>query len=143
MTENSNSIQQEIAKLEQQLTEKRANLEQQSAETDKEVPHDKEILKQVVGEKIQEHLSAQAGAPTYIPQAKSQQKDDATQSYTDPDLKDKVQELVNLAFNKSLEEGIREATKSNNFALIDAFHDVLVDQLYDALIERRKLEAVK
>jgi len=137
MAENSSSIQQEITKLEQQLTERRASLEQQSVEPNKEVPHDKEILRQVVGEKIQEH------APTYIPQVKPQPHDDTAQSYADPDLKDKVQELVNLAFNKSLGEGIREATKSNNFALIDAFHDVLVDQLYDALLERKKLEPVK
>lgn len=137
MAENPNSIQQEITRLEQQLTEKRASLEQQSAETDKEVPHDKEILRQVVGEKIQEH------APAYTPQAQSQPHDDTAQSYADPNLKDKVQELVNLAFNKSLEEGIKEAAKLNNSALIDAFHDVLVDQLYDALLERKKLEPVK
>jgi len=137
MTENSSSIQQEIAKLEQQLAEKRAGIEQESAETDKEVPQDKEILRQVVGERIQQQ------APQYQPAPIKPQRDDATQSYADPDLKDKVQELVNLSFNKSLEEGIKEATKSNNFALIDAFHDVLVDQLYDTLLERKKLEAVK
>ena len=133
------NIEQEIANLEQQLAEKKAGLEQQSADTEQEVPHAKEILRQVVGEKIQQHLPA--GLPAGR-QAKPQQ-DDTTQSYADPELKDKIQELVSLAFNKSLEDGIKEATKSNNPALIDAFHDVLVDQLYDTLIERRKLEAVK
>lgn len=132
MAEN---VQQEIANLEQQLAEKRASLEQQSAETSQEVPHEKEILRQVVGEKIQEH------APTYQPAPQKQQDDQS--SYDDPQLVDKVQELVNLAFNKSIDDAVRSVVQSGNPALIDAFHDVLVDKLYDTLLERKKLEEIK
>lgn len=135
--ENQSAIEQEIAQLEQQLSEKKASLGKDKTETKESEPSEKEILRSVVGEKIQQYLPVQPKPAPTKPQ------DDATQSYADPELKDKIQELVNLAFNKSLEEGIKEATKSNNPALIDAFHDVLVDQLYDTLVERRKLEAVK
>ena len=45
-----------------------------------------------------------------------------------------------MVFNKSLEDGIKEVAKTNNAALIDAFHDVLVDELYNVLVERKKLE---
>jgi len=48
-----------------------------------------------------------------------------------------------LVFNKSLDEGIKEAVKGNNSALIDAFHDALTDELYGALIERGKIKEVK
>lgn len=132
MAEN---IQQEIASLEQQLAEKRASLEQNAAETDREVPHDKEILRDVVGEKIQQH------APSYQPTPTTH--DDSNQSYNDPRLITQVQELVNMAFSKGIDNAVSSVVKSGNPALIDAFHDILVDQLYDTLVERKRLEPVK
>lgn len=134
------NIEQEIATLEQQLAEKRASLEQGSAETDQEVSHDKELLRQAVGEKIRQHAPAYQPPPAGGPQ---KQQDDDQSSYNDPQLTDKVQELVNLAFNKSINDAIKSVVQSGNPALIDAFHDVLVDKLYDTLIERRKLDIVK
>jgi len=135
MAETGATIEQEIAQLEKQLQEKKANLEQQPEQ--KELPSDKETLREVVGEKIQQH------APTYIPKPVSPQaQTDGGASYLVGELKDKVQELVNHVFQNSLEQGIKEAVKSNNPALIDAFHDVLVDQLYDALLERKKVDPI-
>ncbi len=148
--ENPGTVQQEIAKLEQQLAEKRASLEQQAAETKQEVPHDKDIVRQVVGERIQSRLeesrildsqSESGHAPAYQPAPKKQ--DDASTSYNDPQLAPKVQELVNVAFTKGIDEAVRSVVQSGNPALVDAFHDVLVDQLYDMLVERKKLEPVK
>ncbi len=129
------NIQQEIAKLEQQLAEKRASLEKQAAEAGQEAPHEKEVLRQVVGEQIQRHV------PSYQPAPQKQQDDQS--SYNDPQLVDKVQELVNLAFNQSINDAVKKVVQSGNPALIDAFHDVLVDKLYDTLLERKKLEEVK
>ena len=134
MPETGATIEQEIAQLEKQLQEKKANLEQQPEQ--KESPPDKEILREVVGEKIQQN------APAYIPKPAPQTQTDDTGSIP-AELKDKIQELVNLVFQNSLDQGIKQAIKSDNPALIDAFHDVLVDQLYDALLERKKLESVK
>ena len=143
MLESEATIEQEIAQLEKQLQEKRlrqlADLGQQS-EHGESLP-DKEILRQVVGEKIQRHMSGQAGAPVYIPKPAPQAQTDDTGSVP-PELKDKIQELVNRVFQKSLDQGIKEAVKSDDPALIDAFHDVLVDQLYDTLLERKKIEKV-
>lgn len=133
--ENQPSIEQEIAQLEQQLSEKKAALSQ-GAET-KESEPDKEILHKVIGEKIQQQM------PQYAPSPIKPKQDDTAQSYILPELKDKVQELINLVFNKSLDDGIKEASKSNNPALIDAFHDILVDELYTMLLERKKLEQVQ
>ena len=143
MTEAGATIEQEIAQLEKQLQEKRlrqlADLGQQS-EHGESLP-DKEILRQVVGEKIQQHMSGQAGAPVYIPKPAPQAQTDDVGSVL-PELKDKIQELVNHVFKNSLDQGIKEAVKSDNPALIDAFHDILVDQLYDTLLERKKIEKV-
>ena len=138
MPEMNSSLEQEIAQLEKQIAEKRAVLGQE--QTGPELPPEKEIFHGIVGEKIQQHI------PQYQPRqggVKPKQDDGRTPSYADPELKDKIQELVNLVFNKSLEQGIKEVSRSNNPALIDAFHDVLVDELYNVLLERKKLEQIK
>ena len=132
-------VDQQIADLERQLQERRAALEQGN---DSEVlPSNKEVLHEMVGEKIQEH------APEYIPKQATptppQVQDDGTSSYLTQDLKDQIQELIDIVFTKSLDEGIKMAAKSNNPALIDAFHDVLVDELYNTLLERQKVKEVK
>lgn len=133
--ENPLSIEQEISDLEQQLAEKKAALESGS-ESAESLPDDKEILRDVVQQKIQQH------APQYQTPAKKQQDDDG-ESYNDPQLVDQVQGLINIAFSKSIDEAVKMAAASDNPALIDAFHDIIVDQLYDTLLERKKLEEVK
>src|SRR3989344_9418743 len=134
MAESGATIEQEIAQLEKQLQDKKADLDRTpSVDTEtKETPSDKEILRDIVGQQIQQN------APSYVPKP-APQSDDDTDAVL-PELRDKVQELVNLIFQGSLEQGVKEVVKSNNPALIDAFHDVIVNQLYDALVERKKLE---
>jgi hypothetical protein len=133
MAESGATIEQEIAQLEKQLQEKRANLGQQPEQ--KELSPDKEMLREAIGEKIQQ------SAPTYIPKPTPQTQTNDTDSISQ-ELKDKIQELVNHVFQNSLDQGIKEAVKSKNPALIDAFHDVLVDQLYDTLLERKKIDPI-
>ena len=139
--ENQPTIEQEIAQLEQQLSEKRTALEQGKAGS--ELPSEKETLHEIIGEKIQRSTPQYQPALPAQPLPTTLQQDDSALSYILPELKDKVQELINVVFNKSLDEGIKEASKTNNPALIDAFHDILVDELYDMLLERKKLEPIK
>ena len=121
------SLEQEIAQIEQDLAMKRESLREQN----KELPHDKEILHSVVREKLNPAMPSPAPAPST-----------STPSTTTipPELHQKVQALVNVAFMKSINEAIKEARATNNAALIDAFHDLLVDELYTHLIERGKLK---
>ena len=133
--DNQPTIEQEITQLEKQLVEKKAALGQVKEKETEQT--EKEVLRSVVGEKIQQQV------PQYRPAPVKPQDEDEVPSNVKQELKDKVQELVNTVFNKSLEEGIKEVSKSNDPALIDAFHDVLVDQLYTLLLERKKLEQVK
>lgn len=141
MTENPSSIEQEIALLEQQLQEKKSALGGRETGAKEAIPSDKEILHEIVGEKIQETIPEQSSEPqTAVPVQPAPAVEPPI--YLSPELKDKIQQLINLAFSKSIDEAIREAAKTNNAALIDAFHDVIVDELYDALIERKKLEKI-
>ena len=51
-----------------------------------------------------------------------------------------LQELVNSAFEDGLTSAIEKAMKMNDPYLLDSFHDLLVDRLYDELIKRNKLK---
>lgn len=100
---------------------------------------EKEVLHSVVGEKIQQHISTSGQQPAPTP-ASAAPTTDGQPSYLDPQLQPQVQQLVDIAFTKTLAEAIQAAVKTNNAALIDAFHDVLVDQLYEELLARQKLK---
>jgi len=58
-------------------------------------------------------------------------------------LEGKLQELVDVAFAKGLLEAIEMARAANDPYLLDAFHDVLTDRLYDELIKRRAITELK
>lgn len=142
MAENPSSIEQEIARLEQQLQEKKLALGGRETGAKEAIPSDKEILREIVGEKIQENIPAQPITPSSDTTTVQPAPAVEPPIYLSPELKDKIQQLINLAFSKSIDEAIQEAAKTNNAALIDAFHDVIVDELYNALIERKKLEKI-
>ena len=133
MLESETTIEQEIAQLEKQLQEKKAALEYERS--------DKDVLREVIGEKMQQHI------PSYLPSQPQQQSiplvTTEPPSYLTQALKDKIQEIIKLVFDKNLEEGIKEAGRQNNPALLDAFHDILTDELYDQLVEKRKIDRVE
>ena len=58
-------------------------------------------------------------------------------------IQEVLQKLVDIAFERGLLEAITEARKTNDPYVIDAFHDALVDKLYEELIRRHKLEELK
>lgn len=149
MSELSPTSEQEIAQLERMLAEKKALLEQQQASgVPAEIPHDKEMIREIVKEKLAATPGAQTPPPQQativqqqpVPQPPPQAHD--VSSYASDDLHAKVQELVELAFSKSLNEAIGLAKATQNAALIDAFHDVMVDELYDHLVETGKLDKI-
>lgn len=131
--ETSLNLEREIAAIEQRLIEKKAELNRES-------------LYSVVQEKIQEQVPHYQSH--YQPAAPSDDGAAIPPPITEPpahlsdEFKNKVQELVNIAFNESLDTAFKALKQTGNPALIDAFHDVLVDQLYDVLVERGKLKKI-
>lgn len=139
MTEIHPDAEQEIAALELVLAEKRAalGLQKEAGEIEK-IPHEKEILREALREKIAKTpgpAPLTTSAPTPPQPALSGQP-----SYWTDELRPKVEELVKIAFAKSLKEAIRLAKATENAALIDAFHDLIVDELYNHLVEQGKLQ---
>ena len=139
MAENVNQLESDIIQLEHDLAAKRAALEQgkESGEI-QELPPEKEILRQVIGEKINSLTpppSDNTTPPTQTPPPAVDMP-----AYLAPELKDQVQQLIDIAFSKSIADAIHQARATDNAALIDAFHDVLVDALFNHLTERKKLK---
>lgn len=138
------TIQNEIDELERRLAQKKGELTQKKESGEiQELPHDKATLHEVVGEQINNVAPAQPPpAPTDNlpppPQAAPTPSANAP-SYLSDDLKAKVQEFINTAFTKSINDAISQAKATQNAALIDAFHDALVDELFDYLVQRGKL----
>lgn len=141
--ETSSNLEQEIADIEKRLAEKKAAFRQAQGEIAPEAVSDKNVLREVVGEKIQEMApAASAGQTLPVTPAPLPPPSAQAPSYLSGDLKGAVQQLVNIAFTDSLTSAIKAVHKLNNPALLDAFHDVLADQLYDTLVERGKLEKI-
>lgn len=134
-------INQEIADLERQLREKREQLSsQQVAGEIAELPHEKETLHEMVGERIAES-SIPSGVPSGQTPPLTPPPVIATPSpQLTEEMKVEVQGLVNMAFTQGVSQAIKKVRATNNAALIDAFHDMLVDELYNYLVERGKLK---
>lgn len=128
------ALEREIAQIEQELSTKRSQLEQQNQASGgfEAVPQDKEVLKEVIGNKFQ----IAPPAPPVHGQAPATQPQPTVPKNLPPELKPALQELVNMAFTQSIAQAVERAKASGNAALIDAFHDLVVDQLYDTLVNR-------
>ncbi len=132
MAEN---LEQELSKLEQEYIEKRSEVEKRRevGEIEK-LPSEKETLKEVVEEQVVQPSTAPT--PQTTPGAD-------LPSYQRPELQQQVQELIDLTFDKSIKDALIKVKATHNPALIDAFHDALVDNLYDQLVERGKIKELK
>jgi len=140
--ETPGALEQEIAQIERDLASKRAALEKQKeAGAIPEVPHEKETLREIIGERISPStVPTPQPVPTPTPQPAPTAPAVEPPSYLSEELKNKVQELVNDAFSKTIDDAIKKAQAVDNAALLDAFHDALVDELYNYLVERGKLK---
>ena len=111
----------------------------------------KELIRRVIGEKFnkpQPIVPPASPLPvvpvTPLPNQISDIQDDmGEKSYEKPELKPKVDELIEVAFERDLDTAIDKVKVENNPALLDAFHDALVDKLYDNLVQSGRLKQLQ
>ena len=127
--QTTEGLQGQIAELERQLAQKRTE-----SGVDASAPYERAEVHAAVGEQIQQALPTYQ-VPTAVPSDGS-----STPSWQDPALAGALQELVNTAFGGSVKDAIDKAVGSGNAALIDAFHDLLTDQLHQELLNRNKVD---
>lgn len=51
--------------------------------------------------------------------------------------------LVNMALNKSIYQAIKVARKIGNAYLLDRFHDIIVNELFEDLAKKKKIKPIK
>lgn len=132
--EKTPKVHEEIIELEKKLAEKKRELrEKEGVEK-----HEKEIIKEIIREKI-EQPETFGPKPSMAPLPQVAKK--AKEIEEEPRER-QIQLLVDLAFEKGVSHAIDVARSLNSPYLLDEFHDTLVDELYNKLVEQGKLEKI-
>lgn len=95
------------------------------------------IVKQEIKDYLQETEQAVLTSPATTSQLVKQDEIDEIRQL---DPVQQVGALVLLVFHQGLPKAISIAQALNNPALLDAFHDTLVDQYYEMLCQKKILE---
>lgn len=134
----NSSIEAEIAELSQKIAEKRRQLE-----VGKGIIEERELVKSALGEKINNtvpqvtssvsNTTSATVKPTtagaFVPAGKSYL------DYLDEESRLIVEQLVESVFTNGLEKTLKGLLIQEPF-IIDVFHDVLADKIYDELKKR-------
>lgn len=98
---------------------------------------EKEVVKQTI-----QSIASEVSAPTFSQQSATSQNEPQNSflpaylaDEKDQNAKNKVRELVDIAFESGLEKALKEAKKQPPF-VEDAFHDALTDKLLPELKKR-------
>jgi glutamyl-tRNA reductase len=116
----------------EQLKEKVEQLETQLKK--ERAPEERE---KIVKQEIEKYLTKMQKMPTFA--APKVVRDEAKEIKKFPSTQ-QVGALVSLVFDKGLHEAISVAKSLNNPAVLDEFHDILVDRYYQILVEKRILK---
>jgi hypothetical protein len=113
-----------------ELEEFKEKVSKKTVEIQKESPEAKEkILKQEISEKLNEIQSLSVAS---LPLTDRDEAGEISQFSPE----EQVQFLVSLVFEKGLEKAVSVAKKINNPALLDEFHDILVNKYYEILVNQ-------
>jgi ATP-dependent 26S proteasome regulatory subunit len=137
----------EIGKLEKELTEEKKAL---GKEKKVEV---KEKLKEIYQSELEkekkaeqetedfrkEQLKTGTAAPPTKTKTKKQVSDDAAK-IKKMDQKNQVKALIKLVFAKNIAYAIKVARNLDSPYVLDEFHDTLVDEHYEEMVEKKKIK---
>lgn len=133
----ANSIELEIAQLSKEIDAKRRELE-----TARGVSFESDAEKEVVRTSLAEKINAvNLGAATPQVNVASRPANSGASYLDDLDAEttEKVNHLIQVVFSKGLDAAIKEA-KSQDPYVLDAFHDALVDKMYEELVRRKTVQ---
>lgn len=126
---SKNTIEQEIMDLSKKIEEKRRVLEEQNG-----IIEEKELVRSAVAEKVSQ------AAPQTISTVQPIQTQTKTTSKSYLDVIDEksateVNRLIEIVFSKGITAALKEVENEEPF-IMDAFHDALIDKMYDELKSR-------
>jgi len=127
----ASKIEESIDELKKRIKEAEAG--RQSFERKREVEKETEKEK-MIKQEIREYIKTMQAVPH--PSLPLSQRDEADEiAALEPT--EQIEALIALVFEKGLKEAVDIVNKLNNPALLDAFHDGLVDCFYEELKKRK------
>lgn len=123
--------------LKQEISQVREKLKTRSVEYEKIAENREEKDKNEIRADIEEFASKRASAPT------AQQIKAVDDQIKDTNSQHQLSVLVNLALTKSVYLAIKTARKIGNAYLLDRFHDIIVNELYEELVKNKKIKPIK
>jgi len=118
----------EIQKLKERLEKLEGQIEKEK------VPEEKEKM---VKQEIKSYLQELQQTPSFAPPPATR---DEAEEISKFEPSQQIGALVSLVFEKGLTEAVSVAQQLNNPALLDEFHDTLIDHYYQTLIEKEILK---
>lgn len=113
----SPQFEQEVAQISMEIEERRNKLEKEAS-----IESHDHVAKEVIAEAIQRAAASAPATHTPTSYLDSASSEDAHQ----------VNQLIDLIHEKGLTEAVKEA-RSRSPYILDAFHDAVVEKLYDTL----------
>lgn len=127
------SIHQEIKWLEEQLEAKKREMSEKGEQKD-----EREAVREVIKEKARQESPV---VPTALPEPKYTNEEALrrAEELQEKEHENVIEELVALAFSKSLMTALKVAESLNNAHIMDDFHGALAGKYYEKLLESRKI----
>jgi len=135
MNYNFNMMVKENLKIEisqRELQELKRKIEELESKLQKE--NNKGKKEMLVKEKIKEYIKETQKKPSFAPPLKLRDEAKEIEKFSAPE---QVGALISLAFEKGIHYAISVAKNLKNPAILDEFHDVLVDKYFQILVEKR------
>jgi alanyl-tRNA synthetase len=120
-----------------ELEELKKRIERLEIQLEKE--KSKEEKERLVKEKIREYIYEVQKTPSFAPPSKVRDEAKEIEKFSRPE---QVGALISLALEKGILYAVSVAKNLKNPAILDEFHDVLVDKYFQILIEKRVIKTL-
>lgn len=130
--ERYESPEDEIRALEQKLEAKKKELSERGVD----LPHEKEMFREVLREHVEEIKNPSSAYPVPPPSDDVAKK--ADDKLKQEEREEVIRALIELALTSTIEKAVRQAEAQTPY-ILDELHDHLIDDYYDKLIALRKI----
>jgi len=118
-----------------EIKELKERIEQIESQLKKEkISEEKE---KIVKQEIKSYLQGLQQTPTFAPPPTTRDQADEIKEL---EHSQQIGVLISLVFEKNLPEAISVAQQLNNPAILDEFHDTLIDRYYEMLLDKKILK---
>ena len=127
----------ETPTIKKEIAQVKEKLKTRNVEYEKIVENKEESEKGEIRANIEELATKRTASPT------AQQIKLMDDAVKDSNVQRHLTLLVNLALTQSVYIAIKAARRLNNAYLLDRFHDIIVNEMYEELVKNKKIKPIK